>query len=228
MPDLKVQLAQYLDHVVERVDLEDILEERIGAPDVRPVPQPLVQRSSRGWVYALASAAVVLLLVGGLAWLARPTGEQDVVEQPPTTVAPNSDARGALGVIELGRVVPPRIWGTNRIAAGHGAIWVGVDETDFVDGVQPGALFRIDAETRQVTDEIEVSAGVIDIVSDSAALWPFAACRRRLVTRHGRPGGRLIRPGDGHNPDRPRYQRIRLLHQERLDRCRWRPVGCRR
>jgi hypothetical protein len=73
MLDLKSQLAEYLDHVVPRIDPE-------GAPErgwvVAPIdPIHAVNPPSRlpGWAYSLAAAAVVLLVLGGVAWLSRPT-----------------------------------------------------------------------------------------------------------------------------------------------------------
>ncbi len=62
MPDLDTQLRDYFDHVVQRVEADDILVEEVGAEPKRP---PL----RRGVWIAAASAVVTLLLFGLLSLL---------------------------------------------------------------------------------------------------------------------------------------------------------------
>ena len=65
MFDLETQLHDYFDHVVERVEVEDILVERVGAEPVRPLRARSPRRQVPSWVYGLAAAAVTLVFVGG-------------------------------------------------------------------------------------------------------------------------------------------------------------------
>ena len=71
MRDVNQQLADYLDHVVLRVEAEDIYATRLEAEPVRSRQQP--------WAYALV-ALVAILLVGVGAWLIR------FNEEPPASL----------------------------------------------------------------------------------------------------------------------------------------------
>jgi hypothetical protein len=95
MLDLKAQLGDYLDHVVERIDVDDIFDELVGVPPVRPVRPRVPRRTVPRWVYGIAAAAAVLLFVGGVTWLVRSGAPIDPVDQltvtteaPTTTVSP--------------------------------------------------------------------------------------------------------------------------------------------
>jgi len=91
MLDLKTQLGEYLDHVVQRVDLEDLLEQRADTEPVRPIVPRKAPFQVPGWSYAAAAAVIVLLLIGGAAWLTRPS-DAPPADVPPTTagVAPTT------------------------------------------------------------------------------------------------------------------------------------------
>lgn len=94
--DLRAQLhelAAYMDELQRAVSVDDVVDVPVGPGPVRPlrVRQPIPQ--GRRWVMAMAGAAVVLL-VGGLAWLAGSLSRQGspVVTQPsaPTTIPETS------------------------------------------------------------------------------------------------------------------------------------------
>ncbi len=168
MLDLKQQVGDYLEHVVQRVDLDDVTERPIGLEPVRPLEPRDVAPIRWRWVYGVAAAVIVLAVAGLMLWLTNTTPESDVIDPP------ESDSRGSMGVIQLDRivVVPGVTWGTDRIVAAHGAIWVGGSEPG---SARAGALVRIDAATRELTDVTEIPAGVVDIVADSSGLWALLA-----------------------------------------------------
>ncbi|NNF63154.1 MAG: hypothetical protein HKN07_02750, partial [Acidimicrobiia bacterium] len=92
MLDLGTQLRVYLDTTAPAVELEDILTKPAGDSQVRPLRARNASRPTQAWA-AVAAAAVVLLLVGGMAWLLR----TDQPEEPavtstvvPTTVTPTT------------------------------------------------------------------------------------------------------------------------------------------
>ena len=93
MLDLKAQLGDYLDHVVQRVDVEDVLEQRTGPEPVRPIRPRKAPFRLPGWSYAAAAAVLVLLLIGGAAWLSG-RAEAPPADTPPTTaeVSPTTEA----------------------------------------------------------------------------------------------------------------------------------------
>jgi hypothetical protein len=64
--DLKTQLGDYFDHVVQHVEVEDVFEERLGSDAVRPIQTRVAPPRPRPWVPALAGFLVVLV-AGGLA-----------------------------------------------------------------------------------------------------------------------------------------------------------------
>jgi len=84
MPDLDTQLRNYFDHVVQRVEADDVLLERIGTDPVRPLQVRSPRRHVPGWVYGVAAAAVVLVVVGGVALLISPAN----TVAPQGTMAP--------------------------------------------------------------------------------------------------------------------------------------------
>lgn len=63
MPDLRSQLAEYLDEVVQRVDADELLQTPVvGGTRKRSSSKPTGVMA--GFVYALAAAAFVLLIIG--------------------------------------------------------------------------------------------------------------------------------------------------------------------
>ena len=106
MPDVKSQLAEYLDHVVERVDADEIL----GGPIVGELRAPSSGRPANwvpGWAYAVVTAAVVLLLIGVTGYLAGqrvdrgafpPQGLVGLLDLPPEGARPNTPLVGELVV----------------------------------------------------------------------------------------------------------------------------------
>lgn len=79
MSDLKTQLGDYLNHVVERLDVEDIFELQVDGSHVQPVEPRTPPRGVPGWLYGVA-AALAILLVGVVGLLvgngANVTGNQ--------------------------------------------------------------------------------------------------------------------------------------------------------
>lgn len=72
MPDLKTQLTVYLEHVRERVDADEILDQQV----VGAAPEWPMKHSSPksgvlvpSWVLAAAAGLVVFLVFGGLGLL---------------------------------------------------------------------------------------------------------------------------------------------------------------
>ncbi len=93
-----------VDEIQQPVDVSEILH---TAGPIRPIDYPQPSRPepptprSRTWLVAVAAAVVILVLVGGVAWLAR-AGPDDIIDQPTTTVptttvAPVSGVNGVLG-----------------------------------------------------------------------------------------------------------------------------------
>ena len=97
MPDLKTQLGDYLDHVVERLTVEDIFEHGADIPLLKPARPRRLSRSLPGWLYGVG-AALAILLVGIVGFLAVnqavPDGEQIVGTS--TTVDTNLPPEGGL------------------------------------------------------------------------------------------------------------------------------------
>ena len=83
MTDLKAQLGDYLDHVVQRLDVEDIVSERLGPLPVRPVRPVETRRVVPRWVYGLAAAAAVLVVAGGAIWISQAIGPDKPVAETP-------------------------------------------------------------------------------------------------------------------------------------------------
>ncbi len=77
MPDTATQIREYYEAITLRVDPDEILEDSIE-PVVAPAFRP---RWFRGPVVATGVAILVLLLIGGVAWLVGSDGE-DVADEP--------------------------------------------------------------------------------------------------------------------------------------------------
>lgn len=87
--DLHTQIhdyAGYFGSTLPDIDLESLLTQPV-APQQLPRPKPPEPRRPR-WAVALAAGVVVLLLVGGIAWLAGVFGgnAQPVIQPSPTSV----------------------------------------------------------------------------------------------------------------------------------------------
>lgn len=116
MSDLGAQLRQYLDETAPPVELEEILTQRIGLEQVRPIADRVARRRWPGWAIGLAAAVAVLLLAGGVAWLAGSLGRESTpVISPipvPQTPTPTTTAAAAASFPEAGPlgavVVEPR------------------------------------------------------------------------------------------------------------------------
>jgi RNA polymerase sigma-70 factor (ECF subfamily) len=93
--DLRTQIRGYFDELNPPFDPEELMtRSTVDGAVVRPAAR-LRWRRRPGWVYAVATAAVVLVLVGGPLWLSRFLGEeiQSTITQPTrpppsTTVVP--------------------------------------------------------------------------------------------------------------------------------------------
>ncbi len=106
MLDLKANLSEYLDNVVERLDVEDIFDKQVGVPLVRLLQPRIRHRRVAVRVYGVAAAVAVVLLVGGLAWLAG--NSVDAVDNPtPTTVATPTLEGFTWTKVEGGSGLPP-------------------------------------------------------------------------------------------------------------------------
>ena len=79
--------TEFFEAQLPDIDLEDVLTEKMGAAPVRPLRPRHVQRR-RPWLVAVAAAAAVLVLVGGVALLLRVTGS----EKPVATTLPTEPA----------------------------------------------------------------------------------------------------------------------------------------
>ena len=150
MRDLKDQLADYLDYVVEHLEAEDVYQPRLTTPPMWP-EQPKVRRTP-AWMYALAPAAAILVLAGVAVWLFRgsehaPTPVDQPVEiQQPTldgfelTEAP-ADAERMLGWTPF--VLVPGILsnGSHFLTESEdGTDWVSIDGVTWSpnrEGVRP-------------------------------------------------------------------------------------------
>jgi hypothetical protein len=97
MSDLKTQLGDYFENVVERLDVEDIFEQQVDGSRVQPVQPRTPPRRFPGWVYGVA-AAVAILLVGVVGLLVG--NGSNVAENPTSTSTLSEDAASALGVAE--------------------------------------------------------------------------------------------------------------------------------
>ena len=89
-PDVTTQVSryfEYLDELALPVSMEE-LEERAGRVELEP-KRPRPPRPRPAWIVALTAAVVVLLLIGGVAWLVRSLGGESspvITEIPAPTI----------------------------------------------------------------------------------------------------------------------------------------------
>ena len=76
MRDLKDQLADYFDRVIEHPEAEDVYEPRLVTRPLWPELPSVRRRLLPVWAFGLAAAAATLLVVGVSAWLFRGTEVQ--------------------------------------------------------------------------------------------------------------------------------------------------------
>ena len=152
MRDLRDQLADYLDHVVGHLEPEDVYEPQLTTRLVwsdQPKARP---RRTPAWMYGLAPAAAIVVLVGVAVWLFRggepaPTAvDQPVEVRQPTledfefTEAP-ADSMRMLGWAPFVR--PPGILsnGSHFLTESEdGTDWVSIDGVSWSpnrEGVRP-------------------------------------------------------------------------------------------
>jgi hypothetical protein len=115
MPDLRVQLRDYVEANVERVDIDDLASAMQTSPKGRLQPPGRVRRRwfvrARPVVIAGATAVIVVVLVGG-AWLLTAGGEDSpVVTQPvqPSSTVPQTTTSPAPTTTEPEATVPEAV-----------------------------------------------------------------------------------------------------------------------
>ncbi len=86
MPDLDMQIREYIDATSQPLTIDEVVGERIGL-----TAGPATQRS-RAWAVAIASAAVVLLIVGVVPWLLRSPGVDEPVGPSSSTSVSTPEA----------------------------------------------------------------------------------------------------------------------------------------
>ena len=69
MSDLRTQLHDYFVATTPPVEMEEIAAEPAGPGPVRPIRPREPKRPLPRWAIGLAASVVVLLLIGGIAWL---------------------------------------------------------------------------------------------------------------------------------------------------------------
>ena len=114
MPDLKTDLGDYFDRVVERVTVEEILEERVDARLTQPVRGRTVARGLPGWLYGL-TAAVVILFLGFIGWMAANNADIEERQTGSTSSSVNPDAIASQTVdgVSFSFVIPAQGWEVN-------------------------------------------------------------------------------------------------------------------
>jgi len=75
MSDLDTQLHDYFDHVVERVEADDVSVDRAVTEPVRTLRARFPFSQFPGWAYAVAAAVVVLAAIGGVGLLLSPADD---------------------------------------------------------------------------------------------------------------------------------------------------------
>jgi hypothetical protein len=139
--DMNTQVREYTEFFqggIEPVEMEEILERRIGDGPVRPVG-PVRSTHRRGWVTAAIAAAVVLIVLGTAGFLASGTAPDVTGDSPsssqqpavilgveddasPTSTAPVSvDVPGTVAVPPLSAVPLPVDW---ELATGTAPDWL--------------------------------------------------------------------------------------------------------
>lgn len=108
MPDLRTELSLYLDHVVERVGVDDVRHEQLlDASPQRSIKRPTLKRGVLvpSWVFATTASLFVLLLFGGVGYLtdhrAEPAtlpidGSVGLHDFPPEGAEPSTPPTGDL------------------------------------------------------------------------------------------------------------------------------------
>ncbi len=123
MPDIDTQLREYFDHVVQRVEADDVLVERVGAEPVRPLRVRSPHRHVPSWVNGVVAAAVVLVVVGGTALLMSPANNdapRGATPSTPTVVAtvpPTTSATTVAPLAPPSTAVPERSPGLGSLTS---------------------------------------------------------------------------------------------------------------
>ena len=114
-----------------------------------------------GWATAAAAVVMVIVLVGGVAWLLSGNAEQEVAQTTVTT--PSVTTVPAVPVTpEATDVIAVGGWPRHLVAA-DGAIWVALQFQS--------SVIRIDATTLQVTDTIPVGVAPLHMFPTEDGLW---------------------------------------------------------
>jgi hypothetical protein len=97
MPDLKTQLGDYLDHVVERLTVEDIFEQGADIPLLEPARSRTLFRGLPGWLYGLGAALAILLIgIVGFLTVNQSVPDREQITGTSTTVDTNLPPEGGL------------------------------------------------------------------------------------------------------------------------------------
>lgn len=167
MDDLKTQLLTYVDEVVERVDIDDVLT----GSSVEL--QPARRKKFPGWAVGF-STAILIVLIGVLSiWVFRgdsspvpPVSEPSITTDtgaPPSVIAIPPPS-------ECGQADPPRavsVDGTlHRSAVGSSSIWVSDWDT--------ATLTQVDLTSLCIVADLTVGepfSSVIDLAADGGRVW---------------------------------------------------------
>jgi len=200
--DLSTQIRDYaaaVDEAQKPMTLDEVTRVRLSSEQVRPI-NPAVRSAgpgpSRAWLAATTAAAVVLVLVGGTAWLTQMTGsdtsEADSVV--PTTVAVtgiNAQDQGAAASV-TGHLLDSHYWEAPTL--GPGAIDEGrMDMSD--ERLSGNVTFTYDG-SEAWEPNLYLYSGTM-LIENDAGTWEgthFAA------DHHARPGihGPLVMQLSGH------------------------------
>lgn len=200
MRDLKDQLRDYLDNVVERLEAPDTNEPRLRSLLGRYGQPRINRRRPPAWAYGLAAAAATLLLVGVGAWVIRNADGQTpstLLKQPATLVYPTlddfefipADSEGRLGIQPFLR--PPGILnnGTSFLTESKdGTDWVspdGVTWSPSQEGVRPiyGGKGEFLAITTDAFTELSPSSRTRLWRSSDGLRWREASARDEALWR---------------------------------------------
>lgn len=170
-------------------ELDDVVtgSRRISFAPTTPAPRYPTSR----WASAAVVAVLVVVVVGGVAWLLRGNAEQDVVQTtvttlPVTTIPAVPVNPEATDVIVVGG------WPSNPLVAADGVIWLADSDS--------GSVTRIDATTRQVTDTIAVGVDPTFMFPTEDGLWVLDIDGGEVllvdtVTRQVADSIRIVGPG---------------------------------